>query len=191
MRKILAFVLMAVVFAVSGCSGDGGSPEPSVAEESAAKDGSTALSNVEAADERAAEWNEDAELYSIASATPELGAEGNSPGWLYTYVSGSAGSVATVSVEDGTVAMDPEQELPEADINFLGENALPEAGELLDSSEAIEETEEVRTILEEEPASETAAGLDSVSGGEPVWRFSTIRGEERVEETVPAVEGGS
>ncbi len=190
--KTFALFLLAVAFAVSACSSGGnGAPEPSVAESTSSGGGSTALSNVEAADERAVEWNEDADLYSIASATPQLDAEGRSPGWLYTYVSESAGSVATISVEDGVVAMDPEQELPEADINFLADNALPDADELLDSSDAIKESGEVGTILEENPNSETAAGLDSVSGGEPVWRFSTIRNEERVEKTVPAVKGGS
>lgn len=192
MPKTFTLFLLAAAFAVSACSSGGdGAPEPSVTESTSSDGGSTALSNVEAADGRAMEWNGDADLYSIASATPQLDAEGRSPGWLYTYVSESAGSVATISVEDDVVAMDPAQELPEADVSFLAENALPDDAELLDSSDAIGESEEVGAILEETPDSETAAGLDSVSGGEPVWRFSTIRGEERVEETVPAVEGGS
>lgn len=189
-------ILLTVAFAVSACSsggdpsGDGGGASESTSPEGAAE-GSTALSNVEAASERAMEWNEDAEMYSVASATPQLDAEGNSPGWLYTYVSESAGVVATVSVEDGVVAMDPEQELPEADIAFLSESALPPPEELLDSSEAVGQSEEVGAVLEESPESETAAGLDSVSGGEPVWILSTLQGEERVEERVPAVDGGS
>lgn len=188
MRRASVLILLIVVFAVFACSPDG-SPGPETTAESAG--GATALAGVEEADERASEWNEDAELYAIASATPQLDAEGNSPGWLYTYVSESAGAVATVSVEGGAVAMDPEQELPEADIGFLSENALPPAGELLDSSEAIERSEEIGAILEENPGAETAAGLDSVSGGEPVWLFSTVQGEERVEERIPALAGGS
>ncbi|MBA2693636.1 MAG: hypothetical protein H0U65_14290 [Rubrobacter sp.] len=187
MRKMLMVILLVFVVA-SGCS-EADTPTV-VPEETTAGGGSTALSNVEAADERAAEWNGDAELYAIAAATPQLDAEGNSPGWLYTYVSESAGAVATVSYEGGSVGMDPEQELPEEDIAFLSESALPPAEELLDSGEALEEAGEVGAVLEGNPGSETAAGLDSVSGGEPVWRFSTIQGEERVEESVPAVVGG-
>jgi hypothetical protein len=189
MRKMLMVILLAVV--ASGCS-EADTPTV-VPEETTAGGGSTALSNVEAADGRAAEWNEDAELYAIAAATLRLDAEGNSPGWLYTYVSESAGAIATVSYEGGSggsVGMDPEQELPEEDITFLSESALPPAEELLDSGEALEEAGEVGAVLEGNPGSETAAGLDSVSGGEPVWRFSTIQGEERVEESVPAVVGG-
>lgn len=201
MRRILIVVLLAaaVVVVVSACSSgtdssgtdDSGEPSTPEATSASAGGGSSALSNIEAADERAMEWNEDAELYSIASATPQLDAEGNSPGWLYTYVSGSAGAVATVSYEGGAVGMDPEQELPEADVEFLTQSALPPAEELLDSPEALEESEEVGAVLEENPESETAAGLDAVSGGEPVWRFSTIQGEERVEESAPALAGGS
>ncbi len=188
MRRIFIVVLLAVAaVVVSACSSEPSSPEGA----SSGGSGTTALSNIEAADERAMEWNEDAELYAIAALTPQLDAGGSSPGWLYTYVSESAGAVASVSHEDGEAAVDPEQELPEADIEFLSENALPPAGELLDSSEAIEESEEVGAVLEENPSSETAAGLDSVSGGEPVWRFSTIRDDERVEESVPALDGGS
>jgi hypothetical protein len=186
MLKTVSIVAVAVLF-VSGC---GAEPPPVVPEQTTAE-GSTALSNVEAADERAAEWNEDAELYAIAAATPQLDAGGTSPGWLYTYVSESAGAVATVSVEENTVGIDPEQELPEEDITFLSESALPEAGELLDSDEALEQAEEVSAVLESSPDTETAAGLDSVSGGEPMWRFSTIQDEERVEESVPAVGGGA
>ncbi|CAN5600524.1 MAG: hypothetical protein M3494_06265 [Actinomycetota bacterium] len=189
MRKIFMVIFLAV--AATGCSEADTPTEPSVFEGTSSGGGTTALSNVEAADERAVEWNEDAELYAIAAATPQLDAGGNSPGWLYTYVSESAGSVATISYEGGSVGMDPEQELPEEDISFLSESALPPPGELLDSSEALEEAGEVGAALEEDPGLETAAGLDSVSGGEPMWRFSTIRGEERVEESVSATGGGA
>lgn len=186
---ILFFVASLAAF---GCSEADTPTEPSVPEgTSSGGGGATAFSNVEAADEQAVEWNEDAELYAIAAATPRLDAEGNSPGWLYTYVSESAGAVATVSYEDGSVGMDPEQELPEEDISFLSESALPPPDELLDSGEALEEAGEVLSVLEDDPGLETAAGLDSVSGGEPVWRFSTIRGEERVEESVSAAGGGA
>lgn len=187
MRRIYIFILLMAALSVSACSSE--PTGSSTAAESAG--GSTALSNAEEAEERAGEWNEDAQLYAVAAATPQLDAEGNAPDWLYTYVSESAGAVATVSYESGAIAMDPEQELPEADIGFLTENALPPVEELIDSSEAIEEAADVGAILEEEPGAETAAGLDSVSGGEPVWRFSTIQGEERVEEQVPALSGGS
>lgn len=196
MRKMFLFALLAAaVVAASGCSESGTPAEPSAPEATSSSSGggsgTTALSSIEAADGRAMEWNGDAELYAIASAAPRLDAAGNSPGWLYTYVSESAGAVATVSHEGGAVAMDPEQELPEADIEFLSESALPPAGELLDSSEALEDAGGVAAVLDEEPSAETAAGLDSVSGGEPVWRFSTLRGGERVEESVPAVSAGS
>ncbi|MGH3090241.1 MAG: hypothetical protein ACRDSJ_23405 [Rubrobacteraceae bacterium] len=186
MRK--AFVLILLAVASFACEEEDRSAS---GEDTASGGGVAALSGVEAANERASEWSEDAELYAVATATPSLDAEGNSPVWLYTYVSESAGAVATFPVEDGEAGMDPEQELPEPDIDFLSENALPPADELIDSSEAVDETEEVGVVLEENPGAEVSVGLDSVSGGEPVWIFSTIRGEERVDERVPALaEGG-
>lgn len=190
MRKTSIFLILAAFFFAACSSGNGGSPESASTVESAGDPGSTAFANIEAANERAEEWNEDAQLYAVAAATPRLDTRGRSPGWFYTYVSESAGAVASVSVEGGEVAMEPAQELPGADISFLSENALPPAEELLDSSEAITESEEIGAVLEENPEARTAAGLDSVSGGEPVWLFSTIRGEERIEERVPAVSGG-
>ncbi|AHY45382.1 Hypothetical Protein RradSPS_0099 [Rubrobacter radiotolerans] len=150
-------------------------------------EGVAAFSGLEAAGEEATGWQEDAELYAVASATPSLDSEGNSPSWLYTYVSESAGAVASVVYEGDQARIDPAQELPEADINYILENTLPPPEELLDSGEAVEDAQDVLSALEEEPGVAASAGLDSFSGEGPEWIFSTTRGEERVEDRVPAV----
>lgn len=149
-----------------------------------------ALDGVEEADRAATGWREDAELYAIASVAPQVDAEGSAPGWLYTYVSPSAGAVASVSVAGGEAELTPEQGLPDEQIEDISNNTLPPPGGLLDSPEAMEMAGEVREVLREDPESQTSAGLDSFSGGRPVWIFSTVKGDERVEERVPAAEGG-
>lgn len=150
-------------------------------------EGVAAFSGLEAAEAEATGWQPDAELYAVASATPSLDSEGGSPSWLYTYVSESAGAVASVVYEGDQARIDPAQELPETDISYILENTLPPPEELRDSGEAIEEARDVLAAIEEEPGVAASAGLDSFSGEGPEWIFSTTRGEERVEDRVPAV----
>lgn len=198
----LAVLLVSVSF-VSGCgtsedsSGSGGGAESGDATDlatmAAPAEGEpvSALSGIEAADEAATGWQGDAELYAIAAATPRLDAEGGSPSWLYTYVSETAGAVRSVTyTESESARLDPAQELPESDITYIAENTLPEVARLTDSPEAISRTEEVSAALGEDPGIAASAGLDSFSGNGPEWIFATTRGDERVEERVPAV-GGS
>jgi hypothetical protein len=54
----------------------------------------------------------------------------------------------------------------------------------------MEKAGEVREVLRGDPEAPASAGLDSFSGGEPVWIFSTARGDERVEERIPATRDG-
>lgn len=204
-RSLHGIVLLAALLVcapVAAC----GSGEPSgggtrVAETAASEPGAptipegaeraAALDGIGEADRAATRWNDDAELYAIASVTPRVDAGGNAPGWLYTYVSPSAGTVASVSVAGGDAELTPEQELPDDQIEDVSNNTLPPPDELLDSPEAMQKAGEVRDVLRSEPEAEVSAGLDSFSGREPVWIFSTARGGERVEERIPAVEGGS
>ncbi|MGI8649046.1 MAG: hypothetical protein ACR2KW_01515, partial [Rubrobacter sp.] len=116
---------------------------------------------------------------------------GESPSWLYTYISESASAVASVTYSEAEgPRLDPAQQLPEADVSYITENVLPDTSQLTNSTEAIGQTDEVLAALEEDPGIAASAGLDSFSGGEPQWIFATTQGEERVEERVPAV-GGS
>lgn len=145
-----------------------------------------AFSGVKKAEEVAAEWREDAELYAVASPAPQVDAEGRSPGWLYTYVSKSAGVVASVTVAGEKAKLAPEQELPEDQIRDISKNLLPSPEQLKDSSEAIQEAGEVREVLESDKEAKATAGLDSFSSGGPVWIFSAAQGDERVEQKIPA-----
>ncbi|MGI8649478.1 MAG: hypothetical protein ACR2KW_03740, partial [Rubrobacter sp.] len=189
------FVLLASMLVVSGCSGGSegwgsegqGSESSDLAAMSAPAEGESvaALEGVEAANKTATGWQDDARLYAIAAATPRLDAGGESPSWLYTYVSESAGAVASVTYSEAEGArLDPAQQLPEADISYITENVLPDTSQLTNSTEAIDRTDEVLATLEEDPDISASAGLDSAPGGEPQWIFATTQGEERVEERV-------
>jgi hypothetical protein len=195
----LVAALACAAFAIS-CSGEGstdpdqGVPRtaPSTVAAPVVTEGTPrvpALSGVEEADRLAAGWREDAELYAIASIVPEVDANGRSPGWLYTYVSPSAGAVASVSLASGEATITPEQTLPEPQIRDIAANTLPPPDELLDSPEAMQAAEGVRALLERRPAAQVSAGLDSFSTEDPVWIFSAADGEQRVEEKITALRG--
>jgi len=116
-----------------------------------------------------------------------------SESWLYSYVSPRAGTVAGVAVSGGEARLQPEQSLPPADIENVARNALPPPEGLLDSPEAMaaDEAAEVRGAVEGSTSAESAAGLDSFSGGEPAWILSALDDSgERVEARVPAGRGG-
>lgn len=196
----IVFWLVSVLFvaALTGCGGTAGddAAERSVPEETGVVVGGPAgvpadapavpaFEGIEAAGRLAEGWQKDARLYAVAGLTP-VDAGGRARGWLYTYVSPSAGAVSSISVAGGEVSQDPEQPLPEADIALISERALPSAEELLDSTEAIEGTQEVKELLEESPGTESSAGLDSFSGGDPGWIFAVNDQGRRVEEQVPA-----
>ncbi|HET7480079.1 MAG TPA: hypothetical protein VFJ72_11250 [Rubrobacteraceae bacterium] len=145
-----------------------------------------ALSGVQKADQAAAEWQSDAELYAIASLKPQVDAEGRAPAWLYTYVSSSRKAVVSVSVSGGKVADTPEQALPDEQIEDISNHTLPPPARLLDSTEAVKKSGKFLDTLKSEPGLDASAGLDSFSTGKPVWIFSTAKGDKRVEERVSA-----
>ncbi|ABG03305.1 hypothetical protein Rxyl_0329 [Rubrobacter xylanophilus DSM 9941] len=175
-----------------GCSREeGGAPGSFAGETTAAPvRWTTALAGVEEAAGEARRWREDAELYAIATPEPALDARGRAPAWLYTFVSPSAGAVASVEVRGGEARRLPEQPLPEADIRNLRRNALPPPERLLDSDEALRRAREVRGLLSGRGGRTASAGLDSLSGGGPVWIFATVSEGRRLEERVPALSGG-
>lgn len=199
MRGIAAILLAMMFFLVSCSGGDEGSgtanggPEdessgtvapPEVTEGTPR---TAALAGVAEADGIAREWEEDAELYAVASIAPRVDAEGRSPGWLYTYVSPSAGAVASVSLAGEEAEITPAQELPEVQIQDIAQNVLPPPERLMDSPEAIAAAPEVLEVVEGSPGAQVSAGLDSFSSEEAVWILSTATDEERVEEKVPAL----
>lgn len=195
----LFLVLFAAAVFAWGCSsgGESGAGGDSEGGEGAATmaqpaggEGMAAFSGAREAEARASDWRDDAQLYAVAAATPSLDARGRSPSWLYTYVSESTGAIMSVTVSKDGAEAAPAQELPEADINLILQNTLPDTAGMIDSPEATRQTREVVSILEENPDSQVSAGLDSFSGGEPEWIFATTRGEDRVEERTPAVAGG-
>lgn len=192
------FVLLLVVLALPACSpesGGGGGGTTSAGGAAGLprvpKDAPRvpALSGVEEAERVAAGWRKDAELYAISSFVPRVDAGGRAPAWLYTYVSRSAGAVASVSITGGKAELLPEQKLPEGDIENIAGNTLPPPEELVDSTQAIKKAPEVRKLLNRNPETAASAGLDSFSSEEPIWIFSTARDTERVEERVPATRG--
>ncbi len=150
----------------------------------------SALSGAEKAGSQAAGWNKDAALYAIASITPQVDAEGGAPGWLYSYVSPSAGAVVSVSIRGEKVELDPQQKLPPDQIKDISNHALPPAGKLLDSPEAIKKARKVTKILKSEPGTAASAGLDSFSSESPVWIFALAQSGQRVEEKITATRSG-
>lgn len=194
-KLLIVALALSCVSLFAGCGGDGTSGEsvpettrneaaaPTVPEDAQR---TTALAGAEEADRLAAGWREDAELYAIASMTPQVDAEGRAPGWLYSYVSPSAGAVAIVPVIGGKAEPSPEQQLPEEQVEEISENVLPPPEELLDSPEAMARADEVREVLQREPEADASAGVDSFSSEDPTWIFATASGDERVEERITA-----
>lgn len=205
LRASLLLCVLAAVALLVGCggetpAGDAGSTGAASAGNGVAGSGETtaasagavpAFAGIAEAGRLAEDWRPDARLYAVASLGP-VDADGRSSGWLYSYVSRRAGKVVGVAVSGGEARRQPEQSLPAANIRDIERNALPPAGRLLDSTGAMaaEEAEGVRNALRENPSAESAAGLDSFSGGGPAWILSAVGpGGERIENRVPAVEG--
>lgn len=147
-------------------------------------DGVTALSGgLGEARETAESWNDDAELYGIASLRATMNAEGENGGWLYSFVSESTGSVISVPYIDGQLRNAQGQELPEGQIRRIAGDTLS-TGELVDSPEAVQRSDEVRNYLQENPEAGASAGLDSGSGDEAEWILSIP--SEALQDRVPA-----
>lgn len=189
MLTALLLALLPVVFGCGGGSSDetsGEDPSGSAAETPDGGEPVAAFSGLGEAAGLAEGWRSDARLYAVASLSP-VDAEGRSAGWLYSYVSEEAGAVRGVAVSGGEARLEPEQGLPAADIGEISRNTLPPAEGLIDSPEAVAGSEEVSTVLRENPRADSAAGLDSFSGGGPNWILSAANASgERVEELVPA-----
>ncbi len=147
---------------------------------------STALSGgLEEARERAKSWNEDAELYAIASVPATVNAAGENGGWLYSFVSESAGAVISVPYTGGRLRQAQGQQLPEGQIRRISGDTLS-TGDLVDSSEAIQRSDDVKSYLENNPQAGASAGLDSGSGDEPEWILSIP--SEALQDRVSATE---
>ncbi len=146
----------------------------------------SALSWLEEADELARGWRKDAELYSIASISPDVTAQGRSDGWIYAYVSTSEKGVALISVEEGKAEVTQKPPLPESQIQQISARILPPADRLIDSSEAIEDSEKVQSYIEENPEARVSVGLDAFSSREPAWILLSISRGGRVQDLVPA-----
>jgi hypothetical protein len=133
---------------------------------------STALSDgLQKARKRAKSWNGDAELYAIASVPATVDAEGKNSGWLYSFVSKSKGSVISVPYTNGRMRSAQGQGLPSGQIQRIAGDTLP-VGDLVDSSEAIQRSDDVKNYLEKNPRAGASAGLDSGSGNKPEWILS-------------------
>ena len=130
----------------------------------------SALSGVEEAKRVASEWNEDAQFYSITSTqTAPVTAEGRSSGWQYSFVSPSAGEVASIEVINGQAQLANAIAQPAPTIQRITSDALPPADQLVDSTEAAEQAPQFKGYLEENPGARASAGLDAASTGEPEW----------------------
>lgn len=165
-------------------SGPSASPTPEA--EEASSGGTTALSGgLDAARSEAESWNEDAELYAIASLRPTVNAEGENEGWLYSFVSESQNAVVSLPYSDGEVRATQGQELPEEQIELIASDTLP-VGDLIDSPEAIQQSEDVQSYLQENPEAGVSASVDSASNEEPEWIL--IVPQEGLQDRVPAVE---
>lgn len=150
----------------------------------------TALEGLEEAQSEAKSWNEDAELYAMV-AQPQgnqlsVNAQGESGGgWLYSFISESASQTLSVPYVDGEVQQAQGQDFPEQQLQRISEDTLP-IDDLVDSSEAMSQTEEVQSYLEENPDAGASAGVDSGTSDEPEWIFSVP--QDGMQERVPAVE---
>lgn len=145
-----------------------------------------AFSAREKANEAAKRWQRDARIYSITAAP--VNAEGLSRRWNYAYVSRSAGAISVVMVSGGEVNRNPERQLPEQRIENITNDILPESRRLIDSTEAMQESGEIRKFLEEQPEARASMGLDSASSERPTWILSVLQQEEP-RERIPATEG--
>lgn len=165
-------------------TGQGMANNPEASAESDDSGGVTALSGgLEVSRERADSWSGDAELYAIASLPSTVNAEGENPGWLYSFVSESKGSVISIPYRDGRVTNAQGQALPDGQIRRIVDDTLS-IRELVDSPEAIQRSDKVRSYLEENPEAGASAGLDSGSGNEAEWILSIPA--EALQDRVPA-----
>lgn len=146
----------------------------------------SALEGLAEADVVAGNWNKDAELYSIASVSPEVDAQGRSPGWLYSYVSEAGKGVALISVEKGKARLVQEPPVPESQLQNIYEDTLPSSERLIDSSEAMDQAAKIKTAIQKNPDSRVSAGLDAVSSNGPTWTLASISQSGPVQEQVPA-----
>ncbi|MDN5697507.1 MAG: hypothetical protein L0G70_05960 [Rubrobacter sp.] len=151
---------------------------------------STALEGLEAAQSEAESWNDDAELYAIA-AQPQgeqlsVNAQGESGGgWIYSFISESASETLSLPYVDGEVQDAQGQSFPEQQLERISEDTLP-TEDLIDSSQAISQAQEIQSYLEENPDAGASAGVDSGTTDEPEWIFSVP--QDGLQERVPAVE---
>lgn len=83
-------------------------------------------------------------------------------------MSESTGSVLSIPYAGGRLRSAQGQELPEERIRQIANDTLP-IGELVDSSEAMRRSDDVRSYLEQNPRAGASAGLDSGSSDEPEW----------------------
>lgn len=146
----------------------------------------SAFEGLEKADEVARDWNRDASLYSIASVSPEVDAEGRSPGWLYSYVSESGKGVALISVEKGKARLVQEPPVPETQLQKIYKDTLPPSDKLLNSSEAMDQAAKIKEAIRKNPDAQVSAGLDAASGSGPSWTLASISQSGPVQEQVPA-----
>lgn len=168
---------------------------PATTEETTAQDAAAAQESsgsstafgagLEAARNEAESWNQDAELYAVASLQPNVDAQGESDSWLYSFVSESAGAVISIPYSGGSLRSGQGQELPGGQIRRIAGDTLS-TGELVDTPQAIQRSEKVRRYLRENPRSGASAGLDSASADEPEWILSVPA--EGIQERVSAVE---
>lgn len=153
---------------------------------SSTRGGTTALSEgIEKAQSEAKSWRGDARLYSIISRPNEVSLKGKNPGWQYAFVSESASSFLTVSYSNGRVQNAVSQELPESQIQLISRNTLP-VDRLMDSSEAMRQSNKVRDYLQENPNSKVSVSADSGTSEQPVWILQVPR--EGLQEEIVAVE---
>lgn len=145
---------------------------------------STALEGLEDARSEAEEWNGDAELYSIVSRPPEVNARGENGGWQYAFVSESGGSIALIFYQGGESRGLQEPPIPAEQAEAISGDTLP-VGDLIDSSEAIERSDEVRSYLGENPGG-VSVSVDSATSDEPQWILQAQQGQ--LNERVPATE---
>lgn len=165
---------------------EGTSTGSALVERTAAQTTSTALSGgLDEARSEAETWNKDARLYAIASLRPTMNAEGESKGWLYSFVSESAGSVISIPYTNGQVQSARGQELPADQVERIARDTLS-PDKLVDTSEAIKRSAEVKNYLEENPQVKASAGVDSASRDKPEWILSVPA--EGIQDRVSAVE---
>jgi len=149
--------------------------------------GSTALAGgLEAARSEAESWNADAELYAIVSLQPTVNAEGRSRGWLYSFVSESESSIISIPYTNGELRNAQGQGLPEGQIQLILEDTLP-VEEMIDSPEALERSDEVRSFLEENPQTGASVSADAASRNEEAQWILQVP-QAGLQETVPATE---